>query len=299
MDNKIISIVTPTYNRGYIINKLYSSLLKQTNSNFNWIIIDDGSSDNTDKLVNEWINRENPFEIIYKKIDNGGKHRALNYAMQFVDYKYVFIVDSDDHLIPNAIELVLEWIETIDNKKNFAGVSGLRITSQGEIIGTQIKEDYIDASNYERRKYNLLGDKAEVYKADLLKQYPFPEFEGENFLPENAVWDALALAGYKLRWFNKAIYVCDYLEDGLTKSAEKRIRNNFKGYTYSVKLLLKGTPFPLDIYILGAYMIRAKKKGMGVFEIKDSLELSMLKVFLGKFTMIYHILRNSIRKTNE
>lgn len=215
------TIFTPTYNRRELIDNLYHSLLAQTDKNFEWLIIDDGSTDDTEKYFSELTSKPQPFPIRYLKQVNGGKHRAINKGVQNANGELFFIVDSDDYLTENAIEKINQWITTLDNSHKWAGISGLRGFSKDSVVGQHSDFSYIDAKNNERRKYNLLGDKAEVYFTDVLKQHPFPEIPGENFISEEIVWNAIARDGYYLRWFNEIIYICDYLEGGLTKDNDK------------------------------------------------------------------------------
>ena len=279
----MISILTPTYNRAYILEKAYQSLCEQTSFEFEWIIIDDGSTDNTEELVSTWKKDCALFPIIYYKQQNGGKHRALNKGVSFVNSKYVLILDSDDSLGDNAVKLIHEWVSSIEGVSAFAGVAGLKAWNNKEgVVGGLIKKDYIDATNLERRKYGLLGDKAEVYKTEILKKYPFPEFEGENFLRESASWDRIAYDGYKIRWFNTVIYRCDYLNDGLTKNAgEKLYAKNFNGFTYCTKLHILVQPGLYKYLKIGYYVKVAKLKQIKNKEICKLLEIKPLQVFLG------------------
>ncbi len=216
-----ITVFTPTYNRKDLIDRLYQSLLQQTQKNFEWLVVDDGSSDDTENFFVKLSSMEHPFPIRYIKQNNGGKHRAINNGVNNALGKLFFIVDSDDYLTENAIEKINQWITTLDNSHKWAGISGLRGFSKNSVVGQHSDFSYIDAKNNERRKYNLLGDKAEVYFTDVLKQHPFPEIPGENFISEEIVWNAIARDGYYLRWFNEIIYICDYLEGGLTKDNDK------------------------------------------------------------------------------
>ncbi len=226
----MITVFTPTYNRGYIIDKLYKSLLSQTNKNFEWIVIDDGSVDNTEEYFSEITKNENPFKIIYVKQQNGGKHRAINRGVKMARGELFFIVDSDDYLLDDAIEKLYLWKGTLDGSKKWMGISGLRgYSADRRIGGAGDGKKYIDAKNTEREKYDLCGDKAEAYFTDVLKKYPFPEFEGENFITEETVINLIALDGYYIRWFSEVIYICDYLEDGLTKSGESIFIKNPQG----------------------------------------------------------------------
>ena len=224
----LITIFTPTFNRSQLIDKLYQSLLTQTQKNIEWLVVDDGSTDNTEKYFFALLSKQQPFPIRYLKQENGGKHRAINRGIKNANGELFFIVDSDDTLLPNAVEKINQWITTLDASHKWSGVAGLRGFTNNKVIGQQPSSDFIDAKNTERRKYNLLGDKAEVYFTDVLKKYPFPEIPGENFISEEIVWNAIARDGYYLRWFNEIIYICDYLDGGLTKDNTKD-KNNPQG----------------------------------------------------------------------
>jgi len=281
----MISIITPTYNRGYIIENLYNSLINQSVKHFEWIVVDDGSTDNTRELIKKYITETYSFNIHYIYQKNGGKHRAVNTGVSIARYDYCFIVDSDDFLVDNAIELIIEWIETINNEPDFAGVAGLKgYIRSGEKIGRYPKHKrftkYIDATNLERKKFHLSGDKAEVYRKDILKRYPFPEFQGENFITEEVVWDAIARDGYKIRWFNKVIYLCEYNEDGLTRMGESKFINNFNGYTYAIKQRMKLHGFLERQFAAGEYMNYAKKKGLNLKDSADNLEITLVYAVL-------------------
>ncbi len=235
----MISVFTPTYNRAYIIEKLYDSLRNQTSLDFEWIVINDGSTDNTADLFDEWVKKDNGFNINYSEVKNGGKHRAINKAVYLAKSNAFFIVDSDDYLLPDAIEKANRWFATIENDREFAGISGLKGYSITDPVGGygSFEGAYVDATNLQRHIYNLLDDKAEIYKTDILKKYPFPEFEGENFVPEPVVWDHIARDGLKLRWYNEVIYICDYLGDGLTASGNKKFIDNPKGFLSYLAML--------------------------------------------------------------
>ena len=220
-----ITIFTPTYNRRQLIDNLYQSLLAQSNKSFEWLVVDDGSTDDTEEYFSKLLSKPQPFTIRYIKQENGGKHRAINRGIQIAKGDLFFIVDSDDTLLPNTIEKINQWAATLNESHKWCGIAGLRGFTNNKVIGQQPSTDFVDAKNTERRKYNLLGDKAEIYFTDVLKKYSFPEIPGENFISEEIVWNAIARDGYYLRWFNKIIYICSYLEGGLTKDNSKDERN--------------------------------------------------------------------------
>lgn len=231
-----VTVFTPTFNRGYILNQCYESLKKQTNKNFEWIIIDDGSTDNTEEIVSKWLTEENDFNIKYLKTKNGGKHRAINKGLDLASGFLFFIVDSDDYLTEDAIEKVIMAEKTInESKEKFAGIAMTKGYSINEMVGTTFKGEYIDATSLERQKYNINGDKAEIFYTDILRKNKFPEFEGENFVTEALVWNRIAKQGYKIRWSQDIIYICQYREDGLTKKGIDLYKSSPKGLCLYIK----------------------------------------------------------------
>lgn len=229
----MITIFTPIYNRAHIINNLYQSLLHQTCYEFEWLIVDDGSTDNLPGIVERWIEETYQFKIRFYQQKNGGKHRAINYGVKLARYNAFFIVDSDDYLEYDTVETIQEYWTKIDGDHSIAGISGLRRNESGEIIGSvPFFDDYMDVNNLERDRFGLSGDKAEVYKTELLREFPFPEFENETFITEAAVWDRIAYEGYKVRWINKSFIICEYFQDGLTQKGEQLFVDNPRGWAY-------------------------------------------------------------------
>lgn len=229
MSNRIkITVFTPTYNRGYTINKCYESLKKQTFKKFEWLIYDDGSVDNTKEIVEGFI-KEGIVNIRYYYEENRGKHVAINRGTDLAKGELFFIVDSDDYLTEDSLKVVNEaWDSIEDNNKNkYAGVSGRRYLVNKDNNKFNFSEKYYDADSI---RFNLIDnnmqDKAEVYSTKVLRKYKFPEFDGENFMTEAVVWYKIAEDGYKIRWFNDDIYICEYLDDGLTANFyKKRIKS--------------------------------------------------------------------------
>lgn len=295
----LLTIFTPTYNRASLIIRLYESLNKQTTYKFEWIIIDDESDDNTDEVVENIINSSNKFPIIYIKQKHGGKHRAINLAVKQAKGDFFFIVDSDDELTTDAVEKIDLWTETIRDKKDFCGVAGVRISRSGTVWGetySNINEyEYIDATALERKKYHLTGDKSEVFKTSLLMKYPFPEFDGEFFVTESVCWNAIAADGLKMRWFMWPIYVCDYLEDGLTKNGANE-RNghikNFKGYAFYVKQVLKLFNSMDSITEFREYNNTCRDRNMSIAERAGAIDCSIFKymnILIIKMPILYGI----------
>lgn len=271
---KKITVFTATYNRAFYLERLYESLINQTFFDFEWIVVDDGSTDDTELVIKSIIDKKPFFEIKYLKTENGGKHRAINRGIHLADGELVLIMDSDDWLLKEALETIDYYSKSIplSEKNNFAGVYGLRIHSNGEIVGKSFVGEYLDCTYIERGKYNIIGDKCEVYYTSLLKQIRFPEFEGENFCTECLVWDKIGGMGLKIRFFNKAIYVSDYLDGGLTKEGNRLYANNPKQYGMFVKnefLYNKSDKFHASIKIYEYYLFEKNK--LSFKEIADNL----------------------------
>lgn len=256
-----ITVFTPTYNRAYTLPALYESLQQQTDTDFEWLVVDDGSTDDTESLFRQWVTEENNFTIKYMKTTNGGKQRAVNVGVENASGCYFWIVDSDDILVPDSVKISSKWLRTIDDKDDFAGVSGTIATKDGQLMGETFDREYVDATSLERDKYNIKGDKSEIFRTALLKKFPFPSFDGEKFVPEALVWNRIASAGYKLRWFNETVYVAEYLPDGYSRNVDKNLISNWKGYSLYVKeVVLSSMPLKTKILIRGAWCLRGLKK---------------------------------------
>lgn len=216
----LFTVFTPTFNRAYSLRRLYESLKRQSVSDFEWLIVDDGSCDNTRALVEEFIS-ENVLNINYVYQTNGGKHRALNNGVLHAKGELFFNVDSDDYLLEDSLQNISEYYNQIKHDNHFAGVCGLRCFENGEPVGGYLTQEFHDWSPL-NRPYQ--GDMAEVFKTDVVRRYPFPDIKGENFCPEGIVLNKIG-SDYLLRYFNRKIYICAYLSDGLTKAAiQNRIR---------------------------------------------------------------------------
>ena len=225
-----ISILTPTYNRGKLLLPLYESLKNLTFEDFEWLIVDDGSEDDTEQYALSWIahNIENAeFPICYIKKSNGGKHTAINRGVREANGELILILDSDDTLPSDSLATIAQYYEQCKGYKDCAGVCGLMAHHDGQLIGTGFPKDPMYESALLFRyaeKGNVTGDLLEVYKTSVMREFPFPEIENERFCPESLVWNRIANK-YKLFCFNKVVYYRDYLEGGLT-SKIVRIRMN-------------------------------------------------------------------------
>ena len=256
----MITVFTPTYNRAYVLGDLYNSLMQQSCFDFEWVIVDDGSTDDTEQLVQNWLDNGR-FAVTYCKKANGGKPSAINKGLELAKGEYFWIIDSDDTVTPNGVESCIKWLQSLPDDEKFAGIGGLRGDKKGGIIGTTFDGKYVDATTLERAQHNIGGDKSEVFFTSVIKQFLFPVFEGEKFVPEALIWNRIAKAGYKIRWFNEIVHITEYLDDGMTKNVDANLIKNWQGYSLYVKELMAGPAGIKDkILIGGAYCLRGIKK---------------------------------------
>lgn len=230
-----ITVFTPTYNRAYILSNLYHSLQRQTFRDFEWLIVDDGSTDDTDKLVADWIEKDNnDFTIRYYKKENGGKCRAINYGVDLAQGLLFFNVDSDDYLTDDALEKVDSWEKLLPKDGKYCGVVGNLGTSETETPNTSFDGPFRDANLLERYSdycdNPIDGEHAFVFYTDIQKRYKYPEFEGERFVTPAVTWNRMANDGYRVHIHNDIIWVYEYQPDGLTANVMKNFFNNPQGY---------------------------------------------------------------------
>lgn len=242
-ENCKLTVFTATYNRGHLIHRLYQSLLKQDNHDFEWLVIDDGSQDDTKKLFDEWLKKDNPFVIRYYQQENQGLIRTLNRGVGLARGEYFSKIDSDDFLVDAYAENVYQWTKSISDDHEVYAVAGVKVTPDGEPMKKRwpsipSNPGYVDATDLQRAKYGLNADMCEAWRTEVLRKYPFPVWEGEKFAPEQIVFNQIALDGYKIRWYPVAMAVCEYQADGLTRGAKKLEAQNPMGYAmmYNHKL---------------------------------------------------------------
>lgn len=251
-----ITIITPTYNRMDLLPRLYESLLKQSDQDFEWLVIDDGSTDNTEQLMRQYC-QENRIRISYERQENAGKHTALNRGIARIRSELTFIVDSDDYLPQDAVDIILSCHRKYKNTEGLCGYSFLRCHQDGRVNTAYFPEDKKISTYLETRiNGNIGGDKAEVFYTEILKQYPFPVYEGEKYMPEDAVW--MQMSGpYQMVHINKNVYICDYLEGGLTDTGRKMKIHSPRGMMLRSRIYLndQDTCFKVRVKMMILYII--------------------------------------------
>jgi glycosyltransferase involved in cell wall biosynthesis len=231
MDCNLITIFTPTYNRAYILPQLYQSLKKQTDRNFEWVIVDDGSTDETSTLVSQWI-KEAQLDIVYYRQNNQGKHIAINSGLELAKGELFFIVDSDDSLTTDAVEVIRDfWHQKGSNL--YSGILSYRKFPNGKLVGTRLPENITHCKLRECCKYGSSGDKVVIYRTDVIGKFRYPKFGNEKFFGESYVFNQID-DDYDMLVMNQPIYLFDYQSDGLSQNFRNLYRNNPRGMRTSM-----------------------------------------------------------------
>ena len=232
MEKKNLTIFTPTYNRAYILPKLYKSLVNQTDKNFVWLIVDDGSSDETRNLVQKFLT-ENQIEIQYIYQENKGKHFAVNNGLKNTKTDFFTVIDSDDFLTENAVEKMEILAEEIENQDHIAGFSFIRF-SEKAIFN---KDDYGHKkwiSGDADYIWKIPGEMTYCFKTKIHKQFMFPEFDGEKFFPESLVFRRIERK-FRILITDNVLSYGDYLEDGLMNNYYELLIKNPKSSLLNIK----------------------------------------------------------------
>lgn len=251
--SNLISIFTPAYNRASLLQRLYDSLIIQSMKNFEWIIVDDGSTDNTEDVVQALIDKQE-LAITYIKQRNSGKHIAINTGLDHAQGDWFFIVDSDDYLTSDALTTI-NFYQEKNFQHNYNGFVFRKSLDNNSNVGGQFPDGIqeFEATIIERTvKYKISGDMAEVFKTDLLRQCKFDDGFNEKFCAEGLMWNRTAKLGATLLYVDKCIYICEYLPGGLTDNSVLNRRKSPKYATLVYKELAEVDSLPLK-YKFKAY----------------------------------------------
>lgn len=217
-----ITIFTPTYNRAHLLPRLYESLKKQSCFDFEWLIVDDGSGDDTETVVKVFC-QNNDFPVRYYRKENGGKHTAYNLALEKAAGQWFVCLDSDDMLAMNAVEQMCLEMERFPDRD---GIVAYKSDLQGKLICDEIPAEVSVLKIYELGlRYQCGGDYVFAYDTAIARRYPFPIFEGERFSPEGIMLDMLGTA-CRLSVVPKVLMHCEYQTGGYSDQAQKLIREN-------------------------------------------------------------------------
>lgn len=222
-----LTVFTPAYNRAHTLPRTYESLCSQNCKDFCWLIIDDGSIDNTAQLVKGWMEKDNGFKIQYIYKENGGMHTAHNMAYENITTELNVCVDSDDCMAEDGVAKILKkWDEVKDS--GYAGIIGLDADMNGKIIGKSFPKSMKETTLMGYYAMGGAGDKKLVYRTDIIKKYPpYPVFEGEKYVAL-AYKYRLIDQDYKLAVLPQVLCNVEYQEDGSSGTMWKQYLKNPK-----------------------------------------------------------------------
>jgi glycosyltransferase involved in cell wall biosynthesis len=202
------TVFTATFNRAHTLHRVYTSLAQQTYLDFEWLVVDDGSTDNTSKLIDDWM-VEASFPIRYFQQENRGKHIAFNRGVELAEGELLLVLDSDDGCVPQALERLKHHWDHIDDQKRarFSAVTALCADQDGNLIGDPFPQDVMDSDPLELRyRYKVRGEKWGFQRTDILRRYPFPEDLRQTYVPEDIIWNKIARK-YKTRFVNEQLRI--------------------------------------------------------------------------------------------
>lgn len=219
----LLTIFTPTYNRGNMLQKIYDSIKKQNSNQIEWLIVDDGSSDNTEDIVLDFI-AENIVNINYIKKENGGKHTAHNTAVDSAKGKFFTCLDSDDDLSDNAIAVLISQLEKCET----CGIIAYKSDKSGKLLSNIFPNvDFVDSIISLKNDYRCVGEFVLIFPTVVLKENKFPVFSGERFMTESVLYDRLNL---KMHLLPCVIQICEYQYSGLSNNCNAIMKKNPAGY---------------------------------------------------------------------
>ena len=233
----ILTIFTPSYNRAHTLHLCYESLKRQTCQDFLWLIIDDGSTDHTQELVQAWL-EEGKIDIQYHYQENQGMHGAHNAAYERIKTELNVCIDSDDYMADDAVEKIVGFWKVHGNNL-YAGMVGLDAAPNGQLIGTAMPEELKESKLTDLyTKWKVKGDKKLVYRSELTRNTPpYPLFPGEKYCPLSYKY-ILIDQMHPLLVMNEVICYVEYMPDGSSMNMIKQYRNNPRGFAFFRKVAM-------------------------------------------------------------
>lgn len=260
-EQEFLTIITPTYNRRHTLDMVFRSLMAQTDKGFIWIVVDDGSTDDTKVLIAEFKQTAN-FQILYYYIENGGKHVAINCGMRQAVTKWVAELDSDDPLVPHAVSYIRQSVQKYEANDEVVDVRFLFGITETHVLGDMFPNHGMPYRHSDWINNNFKGDKYHVFKSEIRKKYSYAEIPGEKF-GEGPIHLELA-KNYKFVGFNEIVALKEYMSDGLTVAGRKlRLESPIGGMIYAAEKLSRDFTLPIRLkyaILYNCYRFFADKK---------------------------------------
>ena len=262
----LLTIYTPTYNRAHTLPELYKSLCLQTYKDFIWLVVDDGSTDESENLINQW-KKNAPFQIKYVYKENGGVHTARDLAYSIIETELLVGIDSDDLCLYDMVENIINAWNQFKNQ-NIIGIITPVQSDQGKWLGSSFPQENFASFQDLTFKHKCIGDHTIVVKSEIIKRIPnTPVFAGEKLVGEDFKWIQLPDIPFYL--LKKATIIHFYMEDGYTQNVRKLWFKNLKGFA-------------------ATYNICSQKAKFFSIRIKNSIKYNIASFFDGNFGCIKH-----------
>lgn len=292
---KSLTVFTPTYNRAFCLGQVYNSLCRQKSTDFCWLIIDDGSTDNTKQLVDSWIN-EGKVDITYIYKKNGGMHTAHNAAYNHIKTELNVCIDSDDYMPDDAVHQILEMWSAYGSR-NLAGIIGLDAFKDGRIVGSAMPQHISQSKLTDLyQKHGVTGDKKLVIRTEVVNKYPrYPEYENERLVPLGTLYRMID-SDYVFLCTNQVLCIVEYLADGSSNNIFRQYRQSPQGFYYARIVEMKYSKkiyytFTRAIHLVSSSIFSGK---LNVFENNPNVLITVLAFPFGIALNLY--LRYKIRK---
>lgn len=294
MQKKILTIFTPAYNRAHTIGRTYESLCRQTSKDFCWLVVDDGSTDNTRDLVEKWI-KEDKIPIRYIHQQNQGMHGAHNTAYRNIDTELNTCIDSDDYMPDDAVEKIVSFWKKYGSER-YAGIVGLDKAHAGGIIGTKFPVEMKETTLHGYYEKGGKGDKKMVYRTDVICKYPeYPIFEGEKYVGL-AYKYMLIDQDYTLLTINEPLVIVDYQDDGSSINMYRQYWNNPKGFAFFRKTEMLVTHSLKRRFIVCVHYVSSSIISKNRYFFKESPRKWMTALAVPLGYLLYRMIKHKVVK---
>ncbi len=264
-----LTVFTPAYNRSNTIMRTYESLLDQSCKDFIWLIVDDGSSDNTEEIVRNWQLKNNGFQIKYIYKENGGMHTAHNVAYENIETELNVCIDSDDMMGKDAVKKILDYWDKVKDK-GYAGIIGLDADFNGNVIGRGFESELYETTLQDYYSNGGQGDKKLVYQTDIIKAFPeYPVFESERYVAL-AYKYRLIDQSYKLAVLNEVLCNVEYQADGSSQNMLYQYKKNPCGFAFWRKVCMEYPMSTNRVFIECIHYVSSSLLSKNKYFIKES-----------------------------
>lgn len=292
---KTLGIITTTYNRAYCIHQVYESLVKQDCKDFMWLVIDDGSTDNTKEIIQGYMD-EGIIEIEYIYHDNMGMTASRNVGYENIETEINTMIDSDDWLEDGAVKKIIDFWNKNKNE-NLAGIIALNRRINGEMSGTALPKDIRQCTFSDLRdKYYVKGDKKLIYRSDISRRYPYPRFEGENYFPADYKF-RLIDQEYEMLLMNEVVCVVDFNENGATFGRMKQYQTCAKGFSFYRNEMMRISNNPKYIARQAVHYISSSKFEKNKYYIRNASKKAYVILCLPIGFLLHYYIKHTKRKS--